>query len=101
MKYLIFTVLFSLLSECMSSFAEYRVYQYLAVNKDLENVPFKLRLFNSSLTPRSFRAYHGLEFTKIQLMRSWICRGDTGDYKAPCLPPSVTNTNFPTIRGLP
>lgn len=64
-----------------NSHSEYRVYQYWVKSKSRE----KAELITTSLDPKAYLAYYGKENeTSINLMRSWICYGDTGGHQAPC-----------------
>lgn len=63
------------------SYSEYRVYQYWVKSKSRD----KAELVTTSLDPSAYLAYYGNEKeTSINLMRSWICYGDTGGHKPPC-----------------
>ena len=73
------TILLSLISPFTN--AEYRVYQYWVKTKSRE----KAELITTSLDPKAYLAYYGNEKeTSINLMRSWICYGDTGGHQTPC-----------------
>lgn len=70
------------------SFAEYRVYQYLIRNTvKVEDSPSS-RLITSSLDPISYQAYSGgSNLVKVDLLRTWICPGYTGDRQEYCKSP--------------
>ncbi|MEX0798933.1 MAG: hypothetical protein WD025_05795, partial [Bacteriovoracaceae bacterium] len=59
--------------------AEYRVYQYIVVNKvPIQDQP-KTSLVVSSLDPVSYISYHGgNSLINVDLLRTWICPGHTG-----------------------
>jgi hypothetical protein len=40
------------------------------------------------LDPISYKAYHGGALARIDLVRTWICLGYTGDGSPPCQGPS-------------
>lgn len=64
-----------------SAFSEYRVYQYAlknTVNQSATNIII------STLNPRAYLAYNGIEGIKIDLLRTWICPGFTGHKKEIC-----------------
>lgn len=65
-----------------SAFAEYRVYQYYvrayAPNPDVSEA----YLVTSFLNPESYVAYHGGHHSiEVELLRSWVCPGDTSKKK--------------------
>lgn len=73
------TLLLSLIP--LGANAEYRVFQYWVKTKSRE----KAELITTSLDPKAYLAYYGNEKeTSINLMRSWICYGDTGGHQTPC-----------------
>jgi hypothetical protein len=62
----------------LSLLAEYRVYQYYSHSKiqNLTNPPYEI--VTSTLDPKSYIAYHGgPESLEINLLRSWMCVGNT------------------------
>ena len=62
-------------------FAEYRVFQYWFISQTNQ----KSQLVTSTLDPKSYLAYYGKNsYDQIQLIRSWICYGDTSKLKEPC-----------------
>lgn len=76
----LFMIIFS-----ANTFAEYRVYQYIVKNnvkiKDAPNG----HLVISTLNPRSYLAYHGgSNLVNIDLLRTWMCPGNTGMNKPTC-----------------
>lgn len=77
------------------SYSEYRVYQYWVKSKTRE----KAELVTTSLDPSAYLAYYGNEKeTSINLMRSWICYGDTGGHKPPCrFEESISSTSSENI----
>ncbi len=71
-----------------NTYAEYRVYQYSVKYKKLYEVDKKPYLVTSTLDPVSYVAYHGGSQTMaIDLLRSWVCKGHTGQLKAYCPSP--------------
>ncbi len=70
------------------SWAEYRVYQYLIKNKvQTSKVNDKLNIITSTLNPVAFKAYNGgSELVQLELLRTWICPGDTS-FKRVCKSP--------------
>jgi len=68
--------------------AEYRVFQYYV--KSRLKLPTDQRgyLVTSTLDPVSYLSYHGGSSSiKVDLLRSWMCKGHTGYQKEPCLGP--------------
>lgn len=66
------------------AFAEYRVYQYYVQPNSTYPTRAKSTIETSTLDPVSYKAYHGGSSTKIDLVRTWICPGYTGDGRPPC-----------------
>ncbi len=67
--------------------AEYRVYQFSVKARNPFSMDQKTHVVISTLDPQSYIAYHGGETTlKIDLVRSWMCFGDTSK-KQVCKPP--------------
>ena len=72
--------------------AEYRVYQYTVKARNPFSMDQKSHVVTSTLDPQSYLAYHGgSESHKIDLVRSWMCRGDTSN-QAVCRPPIARAT---------
>lgn len=64
--------------------AEYRVYQYYVRTKVANLNPTNATLVTSTLDPRSYAVYNGGSSSiEVNLLRSWVCLGDTSK-KAPC-----------------
>ncbi|RLA65863.1 MAG: hypothetical protein DRQ89_00495 [Epsilonproteobacteria bacterium] len=67
--------------------AEYRVFQYLVKSRYFiprNNMPY---IVTSTFDPVTYLAYNGGESSlNIELLRSWMCYGDTS-YKRYCNPP--------------
>lgn len=64
--------------------AEYRVYQYYVRTKiaNLNSPP--ATLVTSTLDPKSYAVYNGGSSSiEVNLLRSWVCLGDTSK-KPPC-----------------
>jgi hypothetical protein len=71
-----------------SAHSEYRVYQYFVKSKFNLPQDKEGHLVTSTLDPVSYIAYHGgLYSIEIDLLRSWICKGHTGDFKSICNSP--------------
>jgi hypothetical protein len=84
----IILILFIILSPAI--FAEYRVYQYYVKSKynyQIEgNKPY---LVTSTLDPVSYVAYNGgNDSIEVSLLRSWECKGYTGEFKDVCSAPA-------------
>ena len=62
-----------------SSWAEYRVYQYIIKNKvQTSKINDELNIITSTLNPVAFKAYNGgSALVELDLLRTWICPGDT------------------------
>lgn len=62
--------------------AEYRAFQYFIKSKTFTNTRV------STLNPVAFRAYHGgPQEIEINLLKTWMCPGYTGNFKAICPSP--------------
>jgi hypothetical protein len=74
--------------------AEYRVYQYTVRAKNPYSMDTTSHIVTSTLDPESYVSYHGgWEMLKIDLVRSWMCYGDTSNRQV-CKPPLARgNTN--------
>ncbi|MFT6631111.1 MAG: hypothetical protein ACJAS4_001058 [Bacteriovoracaceae bacterium] len=69
--------------------AEYRVFQYIVKNKitSAKDQP-NSHMVISTLNPVSYIAYHGgSSLINIDLMRTWICPGHTGQKLKICQSP--------------
>jgi hypothetical protein len=63
---------------CTSALAEYRVYQYVIKAKNPFSINQKAYMVTSTLDPQSYLSYHGGPSTlKIDLIRTWMCKGNT------------------------
>lgn len=73
---------------CLPALAEYRVYQYLV--QPSNNYPTKAQSFiaTSTLDPVSYKSYHGGSLSKIDMVRTWLCPGYTGDNRPACEGPT-------------
>ncbi len=93
----ILTILF-LLFITVNIRAEYRVYQYYVKAQNPFNIDQKAHMVTSSLDPTTYLAYHGgPETLKVDLLRSWMCLGDTSQHKDTCSPPiALGNTTEAT-----
>lgn len=57
------------------------MYQYWIKSKSRD----KAELITTSLNPKAYLAYYGNEKEiSLNLMRSWVCHGDTGGQRPPC-----------------
>lgn len=71
--------------------AEYRVYQYYIKARHPASIDQEPYLVTSTLSPQSYLAYHGGSASiTIDLLRTWMCYGDTS-YKKTCEPPLLIN----------
>lgn len=80
-------ILFLTLSFSVNIMAEYRVYQYHIKSRNNYSFDQKSYIITSNLDPVSYLAYHGGEGSlKIDLLRTWVCYGQTSG-KNYCNPP--------------
>ncbi len=77
---------FIVLVSSLSSWAEYRAYQYMVKTQDLYAVATKsnAQYIVSTLNPQMFQRYHGGSLVTVDLLRTWICPGYTGSRKSVC-----------------
>ncbi len=69
--------------------AEYRVFQFTVKATNPYSMDQKTHLVTSTLDPQSYKAYHGgNETLSIDLLRTWMCRGNTSGQEL-CAPPLV------------
>jgi hypothetical protein len=82
-------ILFILLTVFIAeTHAEYRVYQYYVKSRYKLSYDQEGYLVTSTLDPVSYLAYHGgHEALKIDLLRTWLCPGHTGDGRPICSSP--------------
>ncbi len=87
-KHFIFTSFLFFSTTCL--LAEYRVYQYQVSSKSYFHHQ-RGRIIVSTLDPQSYLAYHGGAGgpLKVQLLRTWMCFGDTSK-KEICASPLKT-----------
>ncbi len=66
--------------------AEYRAYQYLVKNNDPYALATKAsaQMIVSTLNPSVFQSYHGGNYIKLELLRTWMCPGYTGKGQRVC-----------------
>jgi hypothetical protein len=85
MKILTTTILLAFIT---SANAEYRVYQYIVKN-NIEHIDSpKNNLITSTLDPTSYLAYNGGNtLVSVDLLRTWMCPGNTGLRQATCESP--------------
>ena len=68
--------------------AEYRVYQYYVKSKNPFVQDSKAYLRTDTLDPESYVRYHGgHDSIEVELIRSWVCKGYTGNFKKTCPAP--------------
>lgn len=71
-----------------SALAEYRVYQYIVKNKIDTTDEVKANIITSTLDPTTYMAYNGgSNLINVNLLRTWLCPGNTGQYKETCESP--------------
>ncbi len=87
MKQLALKTLFCFLV-ATSALAEYRVYQYYVQPGSNYPTRAKSSIETSTLDPVSYKVYHGGSSMKIDLVRTWLCPGYTGDGRPPCEGPT-------------
>ena len=81
-------IILILLATSISALAEYRVYQYSVQNRVTEVAFSKASLITSTLNPMSYVAYNGgSNLVSVDLMRTWICPGNTGQRVQTCESP--------------
>lgn len=86
--FFIITIFFS-----MNIYSEYRVYQYHIKARHPSSVSQEPYLITSTLSPTSYLAYHGgQQSLEIDLLRSWMCYGNTS-YEKTCPPPLTLGLN--------
>lgn len=82
-----FIILFTILLS-QTSFGEYRVFQYYVKPSHPFSMDTQSYLVTSTLDPTTYLSYHGgKESLKVDLLRSWTCKGFTGNRKEYCRPP--------------
>jgi len=76
--------------------AEYRVFQLQVTGPD----GVVSKTFPSTLDPEQYRRYHPLPLEmKLSYQETWMCKGNTQDFKALCTnpkPPPTEETNTAT-----
>jgi hypothetical protein len=81
-------VIFALVLISAETKGEYRVYQYYVKSKIQLPVDNKGYLVTSTLDPVSYLSYHGGNSSlRVDLLRSWMCKGHTGNFQTPCKGP--------------
>ncbi len=80
-------ILITLLS--LTSFplkAEYRAYQYIVKSNDPYAVATRApaQYIVSTLNPQVFKSYHGGNSVSIEILRTWMCPGYTGQRSKIC-----------------
>lgn len=75
-----------------SAIAEYRVYQYYVRAKYPMPQDGDAYIVTSSLSPTSYLSYHGGEESiDIEMLRTWMCKGYTGNGQKFCDAPYDQN----------
>ncbi|WP_417336401.1 hypothetical protein [Halobacteriovorax marinus] len=75
--------------------AEYRVYQYYVKSKLRMPIDQNGYLVTSTLDPVSYISYNGgANALKVDLLRSWVCVGHTGEHKELCKGPEENSGVF-------
>lgn len=73
---------------CVPAHASYRVFKLRLRHFDPKGKPIKTEVVTSSLDPNQYEHYHGgYRETKVELVDSWYCPGDTSRKKY-CSKPS-------------
>lgn len=86
--YKVLATFISLLILSSTAMAEYRVYQYYVRAKAPMPQDKDAYLVTSTLNPTSYVSYHGgNESIEIELLRSWMCKGHTGETQKYCSAP--------------
>ncbi len=77
---------FLLLLLTVNAYAEYRAYQYIVKSSDPYAVATRApaQYIVSTLNPQMYKSYHGGNSVQIDLLRTWICPGYTGQMKEVC-----------------
>ena len=79
-----------LLVASQSAHAEYRVYQYIVKSRLKSPHAEKGYVVTSTLDPVSYIAYHGGDSSiKVDLLRTWMCKGYTGEGAPICDSPEA------------
>ena len=72
----------------ISANAEYRVYEYLTVSKGSLSSTSSGKIIQTHLPPQAYLAYYGSrQVQSVELLRTWMCPGYTGQLLPPCLHP--------------
>jgi hypothetical protein len=78
--------------------AEYRVYQYFVRPRVFQNQDQYEYIISSSLDPITYSSYHGgPDVIEIELARTWICPGHTGNFRPYCKSP-YANLRVPALE---
>ncbi len=85
-----FIFIIYLLLYSITTYGEYRVYQYMIKHKVFLPQDTDSYIVTSTLDTVSYLAYHGgSSILEIDLLRSWKCLGYTGKNTPICLAPSA------------
>lgn len=81
----VFLLFLLILGITPSAFGEYRVYKYYVRNKNTFIQDNPSYIITSNLPPRAYVSYHGgYSNVEVDLVRTWMCPGHTGDRKEYC-----------------
>ena len=100
-----FIFIIYLLLYSITTYGEYRVYQYMIKHKVFLPQDTDSYIVTSTLDTVSYLAYHGgSSILEIDLLRSWKCLGYTGKNTPICLSPydtlSLNDSSAPaTLQG--
>jgi len=75
-------VLLLILLICGNAHASYRAFKLRLRHFDAKGKPLKTEVVTSSLDPSQYEHYHGMyRWTKVELIDTWYCPGDTSRKK--------------------
>lgn len=87
-KTTIFIFLLLIVTNIKFSSAEYRVYQYYLSQKDSKPNDPNGYVVTSTLGPVTYMTYYGGSTSiDVELLRTWICKGYTGNMQKHCKAP--------------
>lgn len=95
-KFTIFFLLIAVIDFSIAN-AEYRVYQYYVKSRYQYTTQGQNYLVTSTLDPVSYLSYHGGDQSiQVELLRTWMCKGHTGNHIRHCKDPLVEPTQQPS-----
>ncbi len=83
---------------CASTYAEYRVYQYVLKNENPNDNRSMPEIITSTFPPHSFQAYGGGRSIQAELLGTWTCLGNTAG-KSFCLSPLAKKELQPEVEA--